>query len=271
MLPRSLTAYPAPGGIDNRDNGVLVFGTRSTGNVVLGNFIGTSADGAAALGNLQWGISVDSAANTTIGGTTAAARNVISPNSAGGIVISGASATNIRVLGNYIGTDATGTRGFTFAGTGVSIGGGASNNQIGGTGAAEGNIISANDHGVIISGSDTTTNVVQGNYIGTDVTGEADLGNLSYGVRVSAPNNQIGGPDPAQATSSRRAVGKALSWREAMPPGTWCRATISAPTPRAPPRWATVPESWSAPGPTRTPWRGTLLPATAATASPSIT
>ena len=194
----------------NGDNGVLIFGPGSTGNVVLGNFIGTSADGAAALGNARSGILIDNAANTTVGGTMTTARNVISGNDGSGIWIRGVSATNNLVLGNYIGTDATGTRGFTFSSTGVEIGIGASNNQIGGTDASARNIISANDQGVVISGATTTGNVVQGNYIGTDVTGTADLGNLSYGVHVSAPNNLIGGPDPGAgnvvAASGREGV-----------------------------------------------------------------
>ena len=58
------------------------------------------------------------------------------------------------------------------------------------------NVISGNDGaGVRISGSGATGNQVQGNFIGTDVTGTAPLGNSRPGVviRSSAGNNRIGG------------------------------------------------------------------------------
>ena len=49
--------------------------------------------------------------------------------------------------------------------------------------------------GVAITGSGATSNVVQGNFIGTDATGTAALGNGSEGVRIDnvASNNTIGG------------------------------------------------------------------------------
>ena len=48
--------------------------------------------------------------------------------------------------------------------------------------------------GVLISGGDATGNLVQGNFIGTDVTGAVDLGNGRDGVFIAgAPNNVIGG------------------------------------------------------------------------------
>src|SRR4029077_18703743 len=64
-----------------------------------------------------------------------------------------------------------------------------------------GNVISGNSgNGVQIDGSGSTGNVVQGNYIGTDVTGTIAL--ITDGVQIfqldgvqisNAPNNLIGG------------------------------------------------------------------------------
>src|SRR5262249_52751147 len=48
------------------------------------------------------------AANNVIGGTTAAARNVVSGNAGDGVQVSGSGATANVVLGNYIGTDVNG-------------------------------------------------------------------------------------------------------------------------------------------------------------------
>src|SRR5205085_11028124 len=50
----------------------------STNNIIEGNFIGTDLTGNIAHGNLGDGIFMESTRNNTIGGTTAAARNVIS-------------------------------------------------------------------------------------------------------------------------------------------------------------------------------------------------
>ena len=68
-------------------------------------------------------------------------------------------------------------------------------NTIGGTIAGARNIISGNDiEGIRIAGSGATGNMVQGNYIGTDVNGTADLGNSQSGVEIStAPTNTIVG------------------------------------------------------------------------------
>src|SRR3972149_2702221 len=77
------------------------------------------------------------------------------------------------IEGSYIGTDVT---------RAVDLGNirdvhidTISNNTIGGTAAGARNVISGNNHfagsGVNIVGSAATGNVVQGNFIGTDVTG----------------------------------------------------------------------------------------------------
>ena len=68
-----------------------------------GNFIGTDASGADLGNNI--GV-VALGANNTIGGTTPAARNIISSNDGFGVQIAG---TGNKVQGNYIGTDASGT------------------------------------------------------------------------------------------------------------------------------------------------------------------
>ena len=59
---------------------------------------------------------------------------------------------------------------------------------------ARGTSISGNLGGVLISGSDATGNQVQGDFIGTDETGKADLGNAHEGVRIdNASDNLITG------------------------------------------------------------------------------
>ncbi len=168
----------------------------SNGNAIEGNFIGADVSGTSDLGNADKGIRIaNGAANNIIGGTTAAARNLISGNDGDGIRITVGSVNN-QVLGNYIGTDLTGTVDLGNTGYGVLINSAAVSNTIGGSTAGAGNLISGNDtKGVGISGAGTDGNVVQGNYVGTDVTGTIDLGNTGTGVWLAnaAAGNTIGG------------------------------------------------------------------------------
>jgi VCBS repeat-containing protein len=176
------------------------------GNVIEGNFIGTNPAGTAARpgnGSAGEGISLGvGSGNNVIGGTTPAARNLISGNISNGVRVglgnSGEVSQNNRVEGNLIGTDAAGTSAIPNL-HGVNVRGPASNNTIGGTTAAARNIISGNTtYGVFLESSPDT--VVQGNFIGTDVTGAAAVPNVEAGVATgrnpssgSANNVFIGG------------------------------------------------------------------------------
>jgi len=172
--------------ISGNSRGVSLEGVGATNNQVQGNFIGTNAAGTAALGNNQEGVTISGSGNF-IGGTVAAAKNVISGNRFG-VGIGGA---NNQVQGNFIGTDITGTAALGNSENGVSISG--PNNLVGGAASGAGNLISGNSsNGVIISGS-ATASKIQGNLIGTDATGTIALGNGGYGVRIFTANNFIGG------------------------------------------------------------------------------
>ena len=181
----------------NAGGGVNFFGARTKNNTVSGNYIGTDVTGTAALENSGWGIRIaDGAQSNTIGGTTAGERNIISGNDRAGVLIVGTGTDNNVVSGNYIGTDVDGTGDLGNSQWGVLIAEGAKSNTIGGTTAGERNIISGNfGDGVLIGEAGTDNNVVSGNYIGTDVTGTADLGNQDTGVGIvkSAKSNTIGG------------------------------------------------------------------------------
>src|SRR5205085_3445929 len=121
-------------------NGVSIGGIGGTGNLVAGNSIGTNAAGTAGLGNRFAGVQILTA-NDTVGGTTAAARNVISGNGFEGVSI--VQATGTLVQGNYIGTNAAGTAALGNGRSGVLIDRG-SNNTVGGTANDTGNLIAFN-------------------------------------------------------------------------------------------------------------------------------
>ena len=178
----------------NLNDGIDINGAFSN-NLVQGNRIGTNAAGTAAIPNTFQAVFVaGGAANNTIGGTAAAAGNLLSGNGASGILIQGVGTAGNAVLGNFIGTNATGTAAIPNVNSGVIVSNGAANNSIGGTTAAARNIIAGNTaFGVFLTAAGTTGNTVAGNYIGTNPTGTAAVPNGNDGVRIQSPGNTIGG------------------------------------------------------------------------------
>ena len=184
----------------NGQEGIFLTGTNGnvTGNVIQGNFIGVDATGAGSLGNLNGGIGVSGAASNVIGGTTSAARNVISANgNIGGVFFAYAGTMGNQLLGNYIGTDASGTLAMGNLNDGVFLSLQAATNFIGGSTPGAGNLISANGvDGIFLTNA--SWNVIQGNYIGTKADGSSALGNTFHNVELeaNATNNTIGGTTP---------------------------------------------------------------------------
>lgn len=171
-------------------NGILLMG--KGGNTVKGCYIGTDATGAYAAGNRQKGIIVQSSYNT-IGGTSSWDRNVISGNISAGVQFYTSAASNNKLLGNYVGTDATGTRAVGNGTSGVAIRS-AARTLIGGTSAGARNVISGNKQdGIVINGSGARYTLIQGNYVGTNAAGTARLGNGWYGIETSESYTTIGG------------------------------------------------------------------------------
>ena len=75
------------------------------GNTIAGNFIGTNVGGTAALANGTGVLIQAGSTGNTVGGLSAADRNVISGNGNNGVSLN---ASGNTVLGNFIGTDLTG-------------------------------------------------------------------------------------------------------------------------------------------------------------------
>ncbi|MET0646923.1 MAG: Calx-beta domain-containing protein, partial [Pyrinomonadaceae bacterium] len=184
-------------GGDSVVRGLAIFrfsvGVQLVGNgyVVEGCYVGLNAAGEGSRPN-QAGVLI-TGSNNRVGGTTPAARNVISGNSNLGLNIFGAG--NL-VKGNFIGTNPAGTAVFQNFARGIELGAPAgaptTPNVVGGTEPGARNVISGNGYGVYVS---SHAALVQGNYIGTDVTGSLDLGN-STGVQLSGRNATVGGNTP---------------------------------------------------------------------------
>lgn len=158
---------------------------------VIGNYVGVDRTGSSALPNYD-GISLEGAAKfNTIGGTNAYERNIVSGNIAYGIPVFGAGAEGNIIIGNYIGTDISGT--IAIPNTyGVLFDDGSFGNILGGNTAAERNILSGNSaYGVFIYNMGTNSNVVKGNFIGTDLNGTTAIPNAVGIVIDGAAYNHV--------------------------------------------------------------------------------
>jgi hypothetical protein len=188
--------------------GVGIYGAAATDNKVLGNYVGTDKNGTAPLGNGRSGVAIGAPYNT-IGGTQAGARNVISANGAIGIYIASplGYASRNKVLGNFVGTDASGKGDLGNANYGVFIEH-APYNTIGGTEAGARNVVSANGlSGVTIFGANARGNGVLRNSIfanggpGIDLGGEGPTAN-DAGDADAGPNNLQNRPVLTSAKTS---------------------------------------------------------------------
>jgi len=173
--------------------GIVIQGASTTGTLIEGNFIGTDAAGTAALANAGDGVLIG-APNTVVGGTTAAARNLISGNGNDAIDHQGANSSGSLIQGNLIGTDITGTIAVPNNNSAVFFFN-SSNNIIGGTGPGAGNVISGTTGGAGVEFAGSTGSMVQGNFIGTNAAGTAGLANQAVGVLIQnlAANTLVGG------------------------------------------------------------------------------
>ncbi|MBP7828394.1 MAG: right-handed parallel beta-helix repeat-containing protein [Kiritimatiellae bacterium] len=172
----------------NGNAGVYLSGDH---NLVLGNLVGT--DGLTAQPN-DHGVQVLSGQSNLIGGAAAGEGNVISGNRSFGVYLV-QWASNTTVIGNYIGTDVSGTAAISNV-VGIVIEG--ARHTIGGLVAAERNLISGNTWGMRLIGGRAHDNVVRGNWIGLGATG-AVVSNSLQGVQImqGASTNLIGGAGAA--------------------------------------------------------------------------
>ncbi len=187
----------------NHGEGVGIYGSATTGNVIEGNYIGVDASGGSALGNWEQGVIISAATGNTIGGLDAGAGNVISGNGLAinqldGVYINEDGGYNV-VQGNLVGTDATGSVPIANAGGGIQVA--SDYNLIGGGTPAARNVVSGNTGVGVAIGllGARSHNTIQGNYIGTDASGLVAIANGAEGVRLTSGHNQVGGTSPGAA------------------------------------------------------------------------
>ena len=161
-------------------NGLWGIVDDASGSVVAGNYVGTDPTGTIVISSATRGIDVGS--GVTVGGTDAIQANVIA-GAQYGVYLDGSS--NSSVLGNYIGTNASGTSALP-NGFGVYLFDSANSNVIGGATASAANVISGNTNaGVTLDGAGTINNSLLNNLVGVTADQSSDLPNSGGALVIS--------------------------------------------------------------------------------------
>ena len=170
--------------------GIRVRGDRTH---IAGNWIGLDLNGVGGNSNKNFaGIDVAKGVNATIGGSTAADRNVISNATEQGVYV-GDDAESTLITGNYIGTTPDGS---------AAAGSYAGAVSDGLWTMISNNVISGNQHGVLLEDrswetGDEPSLTIESNKIGTNPAGTAAVPNTTYGIylrnveRLRIANNVI--------------------------------------------------------------------------------
>ncbi|MCW5623605.1 MAG: DUF4347 domain-containing protein, partial [Burkholderiales bacterium] len=178
---------------------------------IKGNFIGLAPDGVTA----QYGVgsvTIQSASDVTVGGSTPADRNLLVGNTA---PISADGATNLTIRGNVLGGFADGVTAVPSGGTFRALLAGGSTGQFGGTGAGDGNAVFGGTNSIAIGAFSSATIAALGNTIvtsgqGIDLNGDGPTNN-DAGDGDTGPNNRQNFPvltsASADGVSQVRVVG----------------------------------------------------------------
>ena len=173
---------------DNPDEGVDVDGGM-TGNIIIGNFIGTNAAGDVAIpnGSAGWsgGVLIDGDANR-VGGATPGEGNLISGNNMYGIMLNGDSN---EVYNNRIGIDAAGTAGLPNTSHGILVRG--TNATIGGTAVDQANTVAYNGgSGIHVAEIGADNNRISANALYSNTGLGIDLDPVGVGTGSGANNDK---------------------------------------------------------------------------------
>ncbi len=237
----------------NGINGIRIAGAGATRNVVEGTGSAPTPRGANALGNRVDGVLIVSAASgNVIGGSSAGAGNLIDGSVSSGVHVA-LGATHNTFKGNLVGLNASGRAAMGNGNVGIFIDGAAAN-VFGGSGTAANFVTGDGQTDISLVGAGSSNNVIDGNLVGTDITGGLALAAAPYGIMVdNAPNNLIGGSSPGEGNTvdGHSAIGIDIANPSAT--GNVVIGNIVGPIPAPARRWGTTTGS-SSPTPPPTSW-----------------
>jgi S-layer homology domain len=155
--------------------------------LVVGNLIGTDVSGTHIVRGGA-GIRLVNSMNVTIGGATPDARNLITSDGAWGIAdLANPENPGLQIVGNFFGTDVTGTKPLGGPDTDIII--------YSSSVAIQGNVVANATFGISVVGDSA---VIQGNFVGTDSGASLHLGNRGYGILLDVGASQVGGLAPGE-------------------------------------------------------------------------
>jgi hypothetical protein len=186
------------------DNQLGVYMASGSGNVVAGNYIGLDASGSVAAPN-HTGVWIEAPAiGNVIGGSAPGEGNVISASVDDGVL---SFADGTHVIGNFVGTDASGLQGMGNGfillrlGSGVELDGVShgliSNNVVSGNSLSGIEIRSGASYGL----PSTTDVVIEGNIVGLGIDRSTAIPNEGPGIALrggETSGNLIGGASPGE-------------------------------------------------------------------------
>jgi len=177
--------------------GIKFFGAQSFGNGIYYNYVGTNLAGEPGLGNGIGIYGTDGSFENYI------VLNIISGNASGGISLGG---NSFEIFGNRIGTTTDGHGLLANGHYGISLGGTAQGNLIGGSGQDQsGNVMAGSITNLTIA-ENATGNYIYSNRIGTNIDGTVILG-CGTGIWISGYNNYIGAPGEGNIISGHTSDG----------------------------------------------------------------
>jgi len=173
-------------------------------NTISGNLIGVTVEGepGPTARSDEGALSFYSSSHNLIGGTNAAARNVIGAKFYGGygdILLSDSSSN--RISGNFLGCDTTGTNGIWGGSDGVHLAGNSVGNVIGGPTTVAGNVFLGHYGSSIYVESGCAGSVIQGNYMEVRADGvrvQEQPGLFALSIYSEGSAALIGGPNAGE-------------------------------------------------------------------------
>ena len=191
-------------------------------NFVKNNYVGTVPDGSAAAAAVPtYGVYLTGTSQRNeIAGTLQVNGNVLSGNGEYGIRGIGDGVDNTVIKGNIVGLNAQGDTGLGSQLFGIQFFIGSDFSVVGGPNPGEGNVISGNTSGGLYlhaNGSLIDGTVIQGNYVGTDITGMVGIGNgtgAGLSIAHGSGGTLVGGTNPGEGNLISGHVHSGISFWE---------------------------------------------------------
>jgi CSLREA domain-containing protein len=207
----------------NARSAIGIWHNGSNGEVVQNNILGLSPDGTRRLSNWLHGVDMNyGTEGDIIGGTGQYEHNVASGNNYNGIDVSHSASTELnKVIGNYVGTDLTGTRSPSYTYNlrfGIRVKDGVTFNTITDNviGGMDNHVTDGNGNaGIVIFDSTTSHNTFARNRIGVSLDGTAipnSVGMAIFGtINTIGPDNVIADNDGPGIEVETGAVGDTIT------------------------------------------------------------